>query len=225
MSRSWNRMQVVFTALAVMSLTTVANAAAPAKPKGLGDPGALTSLKVEPNLADKGITMRGRDARQQLYVTGVYSSGQLRDFTHKVKYSVAPAGVLKVDETGLATPSTDGVAVVTATAGGKSSTLKITVEGVTRQIPINFKNQIVPIFTKLGCNSGGCHGKASGQNGFKLSLLGFYPGDDYEFLVKKAVDGDCPPHPPVRACCCSRPWDAPLTVAASGWMLTVTNTG
>ena len=185
MSRSWNRMQVVFTVLAVMSLTTVANAAAPAKPKGLGDPGALTSLKVEPNLADKGITMRGRDARQQLYVTGVYSSGQLRDFTHKVKYSVAPAGVLKVDETGLATPSTDGVAVVTATAGGKSSTLKITVEGVTRQIPINFKNQIVPIFTKLGCNSGGCHGKASGQNGFKLSLLGFYPGDDYEFLVKE----------------------------------------
>ena len=178
-------MQVVFAALAVMSLTTVANAAAPAKPKGLGDPGALTSLKVEPNLADKGITMRGRDARQQLYVTGVYSSGQLRDFTHKVKYSVAPAGVLKVDETGLATPSTDGVAVVTATAGGKSSTLKITVEGVTRQIPINFKNQIVPIFTKLGCNSGGCHGKASGQNGFKLSLLGFYPGDDYEFLVKE----------------------------------------
>ena len=185
MSRSWNRMQVVFAALAVMSLATVANAAAPAKPKGLGDPGALTSLKVEPNLAKKGITMRGRDARQQLYVTGVFSSGQLRDFTHKVKYSVAPAGVLKVDATGLATPSTDGVAVVTATAGGKSSTLKITVEGVTRQIPINFKNQIVPIFTKLGCNSGGCHGKASGQNGFKLSLLGFYPGDDYEFLVKE----------------------------------------
>jgi hypothetical protein len=23
-----------------------------------------------------------------------------------------------------------------------------------------------------GCNCGGCHGKASGQNGFKLSLLG-----------------------------------------------------
>ena len=43
----------------------------------------------------------------------------------------------------------------------------------------------MPIFTKLGCNSGGCHGKASGQNGFKLSLLGFYPDDDYEFLVKE----------------------------------------
>ncbi|HLQ43998.1 MAG TPA: DUF1549 and DUF1553 domain-containing protein, partial [Planctomycetaceae bacterium] len=61
----------------------------------------------------------------------------------------------------------------------------IHVEGLEKQIPINFKNQIVPIFTKLGCNSGGCHGKASGQNGFKLSLLGFYPDEDFEFLVKE----------------------------------------
>jgi hypothetical protein len=44
----------------------------------------------------------------------------------------------------------------------------------------------VPIFTKLGCNSGGCHGKASGQNGFKLSLLGFEPEVDYNALVKEA---------------------------------------
>ena len=186
MSRSLNRLQVTFAALAVLSLTTAAFAAAPAKPKGLGDPGALASLKVEPNLTGKGITIRGRDSRQQLYVTGVYATGQLRDHTHTVKYSAAPAGVVNVDETGLVTPAADGDAVVTATgANGKSATLKIKVEGVTRQIPINFKNQIVPIFTKLGCNSGGCHGKASGQNGFKLSLLGFYPEDDYEFLVKE----------------------------------------
>ncbi len=43
----------------------------------------------------------------------------------------------------------------------------------------------MPIFTKLGCNAGGCHGKSGGQNGFKLSLLGFYPHDDYEWLVKE----------------------------------------
>jgi len=41
----------------------------------------------------------------------------------------------------------------------------------------------VPIFTKNGCNAGGCHGKSDGQNGFRLSLLGFYPEDDYEFIV------------------------------------------
>jgi len=52
--------------------------------------------------------------------------------------------------------------------------------------PLNFANDIVPIFTKASCNSGGCHGKSGGQNGFKLSLLGFEPQEDYEHIVKEA---------------------------------------
>ena len=51
------------------------------------------------------------------------------------------------------------------------------------ELPVNFKNEIVPVFTKSGCNTGGCHGKADGQNGFRLSLLGFYPEEDYDFIV------------------------------------------
>lgn len=51
---------------------------------------------------------------------------------------------------------------------------------------LNFANDIMPILTKGGCNGGGCHGKASGQNGFKLSLLGFEPQEDYEHIVKEA---------------------------------------
>src|SRR5215470_11218182 len=64
--------------------------------------------------------------------------------------------------------------------------LIITADGCDVNLPIHFANQVVPIFTKLGCNSGGCHGKASGQNGFKLSLLGFEPDIDYTSLVKEA---------------------------------------
>jgi hypothetical protein len=168
-------------ALAVVSFATVGTAAPEAK--GLGDPGVLDALKVEAE--DGKLTIRGRDARQQLIVTGMYSSGQLRDHTHAVKFSVAPEGIVQIAEDGLVTPLTDGDATVKATFNGKETTVVVHVEGVAQQIPINFKNQIAPIFTKLGCNSGGCHGKASGQNGFKLSLLGFYPDDDYEFLVKE----------------------------------------
>lgn len=51
---------------------------------------------------------------------------------------------------------------------------------------LNFANDIVPILTKASCNAGGCHGKAGGQNGFKLSLLGFEPQEDYEHIVKEA---------------------------------------
>ena len=52
-------------------------------------------------------------------------------------------------------------------------------------LPLNFTNQVVPVFTKLGCNSGGCHGKLAGQNGFRLSLLGFEPDLDFMTLVKE----------------------------------------
>ena len=49
--------------------------------------------------------------------------------------------------------------------------------------PLDFTNDIVPLLSKQGCNSGACHGKAIGQNGFKLSLFGFDPAFDYTALV------------------------------------------
>ncbi len=52
--------------------------------------------------------------------------------------------------------------------------------------PIHFANDVVPMLTKFGCNTGGCHGKQGGQNGFSLSLLGFDPVADYDAIVKQA---------------------------------------
>lgn len=49
----------------------------------------------------------------------------------------------------------------------------------------NFENDIVPILSKFGCNTSGCHGKAEGQNGFKLSVFGFDPGGDYAALTQE----------------------------------------
>lgn len=50
----------------------------------------------------------------------------------------------------------------------------------------NFRNDILPILTKSGCNSGECHGSADGQAGFKLSLLGFEPDVDYATITQRA---------------------------------------
>ncbi|MGI8981164.1 MAG: DUF1549 domain-containing protein [Pirellulaceae bacterium] len=49
--------------------------------------------------------------------------------------------------------------------------------------PLNFENDIVPILSKFGCNASGCHGKAEGQNGFKLSVFGFDPPADYRAIT------------------------------------------
>src|SRR3954471_548498 len=52
-----------------------------------------------------------------------------------------------------------------------------------RSQPLNFENDIVPILSKFGCNASGCHGKAEGQNGFKLSVFGFDPPADYRAIT------------------------------------------
>ncbi len=110
----------------------------------------------------------------------------MRDLTGAVSYQVDPPGIVEVSDSGVVTPLADGRVVVTATsAGGKAAQTTLTVSGRSTPGPVDFTNQIVPIFTKAGCNTGSCHGKLSGQNGFRLSLLGFYPRDDYDFLVKE----------------------------------------
>src|SRR5258708_15816719 len=47
----------------------------------------------------------------------------------------------------------------------------------------SFRQDVIPIFTRFGCNAGSCHGKLAGQNGFKLSLRGYAPELDYESLT------------------------------------------
>jgi hypothetical protein len=73
-----------------------------------------------------------------------------------------PAGVLRADETKQsADPAPDSQAVT-------------------------FESDVQPLLTRLGCNSGACHGKSRGQNGFALSLLGFDSDFDYGALVGEA---------------------------------------
>ena len=135
-------------------------------------------------------TLAGRDAWQQLIVTGQYADGKLRDLTHAASYEIAPAGLADVDKTGLVTPIKEGKAIITVTTKGAAPVkIEVNVTHIAEDLRINFANQVVPIFTKFGCNAGGCHGKASGQNNFKLSLLGFEAEEDYEYLVKEARGG------------------------------------
>ena len=51
---------------------------------------------------------------------------------------------------------------------------------------VSFDLDIQPILTARGCNQGACHGKARGQNGFQLSLLGFDSDFDFAALTKNA---------------------------------------
>ena len=49
-----------------------------------------------------------------------------------------------------------------------------------------FTRHVVPLFSRLGCNAGTCHGAVRGKNGFRLSLFGVEPALDHERLVRDA---------------------------------------
>ena len=127
----------------------------------------------------------GADDSCQLVLTGALQPGKLQDLTGAVQYEVANPNTARVSSSGRVVPLANGTTTVTARYGDKSATVELKIESMDTALPINFPNQIVPIFTKLGCNSGGCHGKSGGQNGFALSLLGFVPELDYQTLVKE----------------------------------------
>jgi hypothetical protein len=79
----------------------------------------------------------------------------------------------------------EGKATITVQFGTDKLAVPIHVSGIKNPSPVSFQNEIVPILTKAGCNSGGCHGKAEGQNGFKLSVFSFDTAADYAALTKE----------------------------------------
>lgn len=182
---------------AVAAMLTAA--AAPAAEVTRVEAERLVALQFDSQIAGAVATLRGGDARLQLLVSGTGSDGQQWDLTRAVTYSAEPADAVRIDASGLVVPLADAAVTVTASFGGRSATTELQVVGVGQEPPIHFARQIVPIFTKLGCNGGGCHGKISGQNGFRLSLLGFEPQEDYEFLVKESRGRRVSPVMPQRS--------------------------
>jgi Protein of unknown function (DUF1549)/Protein of unknown function (DUF1553) len=146
----------------------------------LPKPNEVQKLEIYPSQ----LNLKGIDDAAQLVITATLSDGRLQDLSSDVQYSVADGKTVRVSSSGRVSPIANGSTQIVAKFGDKSVTLPV--DAVADALPINFANQIVPVFTKVGCNSGGCHGKASGQNGFKLSLLGFEPEADYNALVKEA---------------------------------------
>jgi hypothetical protein len=52
------------------------------------------------------------------------------------------------------------------------------------QAPL-FSRHVVPLFSRLGCNAGACHGAVKGQNGFRLTLFGADPALDHHRLLRE----------------------------------------
>ena len=119
-------------------------------------------------------------SRQQILVE---TNG--RDVTREASFRSLSPAVVTIDPTGLMTPLADGETEVAIEFGGETKRVAVRVSGMKNGRPVDFATDIVPILSRAGCNSGGCHGKAGGQNGFQLSLFGFDNDFDYDAIAKE----------------------------------------
>jgi hypothetical protein len=145
------------------------------------NPADVKSVAVHPAK----VSLTGSDDAVQLVVTATLADGRFADLTSDATYAVADGKSAAVLAGGRVVPRGNGTTEIVVNFGGQSVRVPLTVKSMGENLPLNFTNQVVPIFTKLGCNSGGCHGKLAGQNGFRLSLLGFEPDLDFTTLVKE----------------------------------------
>lgn len=69
-----------------------------------------------------------------------------------------------------------GLALGQLRAGGK----------VVNAEPVSFRNDVLPILSKAGCNAGGCHGALAGKGGFRLSLFAYNPEADHFAITRES---------------------------------------
>lgn len=134
----------------------------------------------EVSVVPKAIVLSDAMARQQILVD---HAG--RDRTRVATYSSHDKAIISVDQAGNVTPLADGETMIVVTVGGQTTNVPVKVSGMKNGRAVDFVADIVPILSRHGCNSGGCHGKAGGQNGFQLSLFGFDNDFDYDAIAKE----------------------------------------
>ena len=143
-------------------------------------PAALLSLHVVP--AD--VTLRGERASQQFLVLGEYADGISRDVTSLARIELSQPGMGEIASSGIFKVGAAGEVVLTANFGGRAAKSRIRIEASDKPHPFTFARDIGGILTKRGCNDTMCHGGVKGRGGFRLSVYGQLPTDDYKYIVE-----------------------------------------
>ncbi len=132
------------------------------------------------------VELTGPEARQQLLLEATSAAHQ-EDWTRSAEWTSSDPQVATVGAHGIITPAGDGEARITARAKGQSATVTVRVRDSHAPSQWSFRNDVVPLMTKVGCNQGACHGALAGKNGFKLTLRGYDPSADYDSLTRISV--------------------------------------
>jgi hypothetical protein len=141
---------------------------------------APVSLRLLPD----SVTLSGAQASQQFVVLGQFGDGLERDLTATAHFSLSDSGKGQINQSGKLVVQNSGELLLTAAIGNRTAKAAIRIEGAEKPRRVTFVREIERILTKRGCNDATCHGGVKGRGGFRLSVYGIYPREDYKTIVE-----------------------------------------
>jgi len=127
---------------------------------------------------------------ERIIVTQMLADGTQNDLTRDAKYVSADPKIARVDSQGRIFPVAAGKTTVTVSAAGKTATVAVISQPISRgegEADISYINEVQPILSQAGCNMGACHGYSLGKNGFRLSLRGNDQELDYMSITRDTL--------------------------------------
>ena len=164
------------------SILTFAMFLAAASPAIAAEP-AIVSLTVSPTP----IEIRHQRQPHAIQVYATTSDGFSLDLRTESKFTSANPQVATVDERGWVRPVATGDTQITVAVAGQTKTVTVKVQLPAAEPLMSFRHEVMPVLTRSGCNAGACHGYSLGKNGFKLSLRGESPDQDYFAIVRDST--------------------------------------
>src|SRR5687768_17240404 len=160
-------------ALALMLLSSLANGQEQL-PAGL----KVVSIAARP----AAVELKQRFDYRQVLITGKLDTGETVDLTRMAKVTQSGSAAA-VDQEGVVRPAADGSSELVFTYGEHSVKEPVTFANLAQPQPVSFVRDVQPVLSRMGCNSGTCHGAKDGKAGFKLSLRGYDPLYDHRALT------------------------------------------
>jgi cytochrome c553 len=140
----------------------------------------LVSVEVFPAAID----LTTKADHQTIVVMAKYADDTTRDITEYITFTAEDPALVDINGNKVL-PKADGESKIRATFFDKQIELPLKVAKATEDRPISFQLDVMPVFMRSGCNTGSCHGAASGKDGFRLSLFGFDPDGDHFRITKE----------------------------------------
>jgi hypothetical protein len=132
------------------------------------------------------VAISGAHYNQRLIVEGAFADGHQEDLTAQAALTSSNPQVARIIND-FAVAQGNGQSTVTATFRPHRATIPVAISNFTAPAIWSFRNDVQPVLTKMGCNSGPCHGATAGKSGFKLTLRGYDSETDYLTLTHQAL--------------------------------------